>query len=118
MRPWLRKLHEAHAQNPELAKLMVSQHRNEMAIHDWQSRYNAADPQERTELLQEGRTLAAAQVDLFLQRKQMQIQILEKRLHDLKASLQEQQANKDKIVDRELETISIRPSPHTTKPSP
>ncbi len=54
MRPWLRELREAHAQNPKLAELMVRQHRNEMAIHQWQARYTNATEEQRPALAQEG----------------------------------------------------------------
>jgi hypothetical protein len=113
MRPWLHQLREARAQNPELAKLMVEQHRIEMHVRDWQSRYSAANDEQRKALLEEGRQLAETRVNLRLQQDQLRIQLLEKRLHDLKTGMGEREAHKDKFVERELNAMS-NPPPHTT----
>jgi hypothetical protein len=106
MRPRLRELREARAENPKLAELMLRQHHNEMEIHGWQGRYAAASPQDRQTLLDEGRKLIEIRVDLRLQREQMRVQMLEKRLQDLKTGVAEREAHKDRIVERELETAS------------
>ncbi len=118
MRPWLHQLREARAQNPELARSMVEQHRIEMDVRDWQSRYSAANDEQRKTLLEEGRKLAEARVNLRLQQDQLRIQLLEKRLHDLKTGLGEREAHKSKFIERELD-VMCNPPPHAaTRPAP
>jgi len=117
VRPWLRQLHEAREQNPRLAELMVRQHRNEMAIRNWQHRFQTAAPQQRPALLAEGRQLAQTRVDLRLQRDRMRIHMLEMRLQHLKSALDEREARKEAIVDREFEAIQ-RPPPPPPPPHP
>jgi hypothetical protein len=112
MRPWLRELREAREQNPQLAQLMVHQHRNEIAIREWQHRFQAAEPEQRQALLPEGRQLAEARVDLRLQRDRMRIHMLETRLQHLKAGLDEREARKESIVDREFDAMQRPPPPH------
>jgi hypothetical protein len=114
MRPRLRELRQARAENPGLAEVILQQHRNEMAIHGWQSRYTAASDQERQALLEEGRKLVETRVNLRLQREQMRIQMLEKRLQDLRTALLERESQKHSIVDRELKVIS---DPSTSRAS-
>lgn len=105
MRPRLRELRQARAENPRLAELMLQQHHNEMAIHDWQGRYFAANEQDRQGLLEEGRRLAETRVSLRQQREEIRIEMLEKRLQDLKAALIARESQKNSIVDQELEAI-------------
>jgi hypothetical protein len=120
MRPWLGELARARSQNPELAQLMVRQHRNEMAIHDWQNRYAASKDEQRKSLLEEGRQLAQTRVDLRQQRDKLRIQLIEKRLHELKTELREREVSKDTIVDHEFEQMRnphVGPSP-SSQPAP
>ncbi len=115
MRPWLRELREARAQNPRLAELMVRQHRNEIAIHQWQARYRNAPDDQRPSLAEDGRKLAATRVELRLQREQMRIQVLEKRLHDLKETLEGREGNKDRLVAQEFEAMSVSNRMHGSR---
>jgi hypothetical protein len=117
MRPRLRELRDARAENPKLAELMLRQHHNEMEIHNWHGRYSAASGEDRQTLLDEGRKLIQTRVDLRLQREQMRIQMLEKRLQDLKTGLAERDAHKNEMVDRELAAISNPSAPSAGKTS-
>jgi hypothetical protein len=118
VRPWLRQLREARDQDPQLAQLMVQQHRNEMAIRDWQRRLETSNPEQREALLAEGRQLAQLRVDLRLQRDRIRIHMLETRLQQLKASLDERQARTEALVDREFEAIQRPPPRPASRPAP
>ncbi len=111
VRPWLRQLVDARQQNPQLAELMVRQHRNEIAIRDWQRRFQAAEAEQRQTLLAEGRQLAQTRVDLRLQRDRIRIHMLEMRLQHLKTGVDEREARKEAIVDREFDAMQRPPPP-------
>lgn len=118
MRPWLHQLREARARNPELARLLVQKHRTEMAISDWQCRYREASPEQRKALMDEGRELAQNRVDLRLQQHRLEIQMLEKRLQNLKSRQQEHEAHKEAMVNHELTNMVSPPTSQPAKPAP
>jgi hypothetical protein len=118
MRPWLHQLREARTQNPELARLMVQQHRLEMEIHEWQNRYRAANDEQRKTMLERARTLAETRVDLRLQRDRLRMQWLEKRLHNLKADLAERETRKSKAIEREIDVMTSPAMRPATRPAP
>ena len=89
-----------------------------MAAREWQGRYSAASDEQRRALLEEGRKLAESRVELRLQQDRLRIQLLEKRLRDLRTGLSEREAHKNRIVEQEVGRMSL-PSPHaTSRPAP
>lgn len=115
MRRWLRKLRETHRRDPQLARLMVRQHRTEMRLRDWRNRWQEAKPEDRPALRREGRQLVEQRVDLRLERMQREIAAFEKRLDALRANLQARQANRQAIVDGETAALLGAPA---SQPAP
>ena len=118
MRPWLHRLRQVRARNPELGQLIIQQHRTEMALDDCRKQWaSSISSEQRKNLSARIERLIEQRVDVRLQRRQMEIKILEQRLRDLKARLAKQLSDRDDLVEQEFQAI-LRARPHSPRRRP
>lgn len=90
-------------QDPELARQMIAEHKNEMAIRRLQMQYRrATDPPVKQELEQELRQLLAARFEMHVARMEHEIEQLRERLDAQTQRLQHQKANKSQVIEEEI----------------
>ncbi len=90
-------------QDPEMAKVMIAEHRVETELFEKRKAYREArTDMERQELLTQTRKLLEQSFDLKQQRLEMEIDRLRKRLDEQAKRVQERKNNKEKIVEVEI----------------
>lgn len=93
-------------ENPELARKVIAQHRNEMKIGDLHRQYrDARTDEEKSAIAAEIRTLLEAGFELRLERLKLEIAQLEKRLNEARESLADQEQNKSSMIDTHLQKL-------------
>lgn len=89
--------------DPELAEVMIAEHRVEEKLAEKRRAYREArSPAARQELLGQTRQLLEESFDLKQQRLEMEIERLRKRLEEQAQRVQERKKNKDKIIEVEI----------------
>ena len=110
----MRKMIELRRENPELAKKIFAQHRNEMEIGDLHRQYREArTPEEKNAIAKEIRSHLETGFDLRLERLKLEIAQLEKRLKEARQNLADQEQNKATVIDKHHQKLlsSNKPLP-------
>ena len=97
----------AREHDPELAELLTRDFRLGMRLLEAGSRYaralGAGEAEQAEQAKAELRELAAAQVDLKLERREHEIAMLAKRLEELQGEVEDQRTNREQLIDELVE---------------
>lgn len=97
----------AREHDPELAELLTRDFRLGMRLLDVGRRYaqllGAGEAEQAEKARAELRELAAAQVDLKLERREHEIAMLGKRLEELQGEVEDQRTNREQLIDELVE---------------
>jgi len=119
LRPSLMRLRQIRQSNPELAELIIAQHKVEIAlgrlVRQWQA---TSDLQERRRIMQQMRDLVARKVDIRLRRLELEIDLLQQRLQQLRRRLDRQRDQKQRLVEQELEALTRKRPTGRRTPQP
>lgn len=92
--------------DPQLAEVMIAEHRIEIELADWRDRYaKQTSEQARADNQSRIRELVDKQFDLRQRRLEMEIRNMQKRLDEARAHLSQQAADRSRIVDAEIQRI-------------
>jgi hypothetical protein len=92
--------------DPQLAEVMIAEHRVEIELADWQDRYaKQTSAQARADSQSKIRELVDKQFDLRQRRLEMEIRNMQKRLDEALARLSQQAADRSRIIDAEVQRI-------------
>ena len=95
--------------DPELAEVMIAEHRVEMELADWQDRYvKQTSTQARAECRSRIRELVGRQFDLRQRRLDMEIRNMQRRLDEALARLSQQSAARTEIIEEQVRRMVDR----------
>jgi len=105
----LYRLYRLHRHDPELAKILIAEHKVQMEIFELQRDYRQAQSTAERESIKTAlREQLTKRFEFRQQHSKLEIEALRKRIEEQAKRLEESEQNKDKIIDQELNDIAKR----------
>jgi hypothetical protein len=104
-------------ENPELAEVVIAQHRHEVVVADLHRQYRQArTTEERDAIAAEIRSELETGFELRLKRLEIEIAQLQRRLHEARRSLADQELNRDKMIEAHIQKLLKSDAPPPPPP--